>query len=87
MQSMAIPVHTLQVLERIGRNFFWSSTPEKRAMHTVAWQKICCPIAAGGLGVPILRENNVVLLAKQIWKLVQQLDSLGSQILMEKYGG
>lgn len=62
-------------------------TVAKRAMHTVAWHRICRPTAAGGLGVLILRDTNTALLVKLIWRLLHQPLSLSSSVLTAKYGG
>ncbi|XP_071688225.1 uncharacterized protein [Rutidosis leptorrhynchoides] len=42
----------------------------------VAWKIVCTPKNQGGLGLKHLREWNDVLLTKQLWKLIEQKDSL-----------
>lgn len=93
---LAIPIYYMQIvtilpetvnIEGLCHKFFWSSSRERRKLHTVAWAKICRPLSMGGLGMLNLRDMNSMLLSKQLWKLVHDPESLGSSILQRKYGG
>lgn len=55
MQTVRIPISTTDTLDKICCQFFWGSTEEKKAMHTVAWAKVCRAVKLGGLGIPNLR--------------------------------
>lgn len=39
------------------------------------------------MSVPPVKEMNVAIFAKLLWRLVQQPDTLSSRTLREKYGG
>ncbi|KAL0398703.1 UNVERIFIED_CONTAM: putative mitochondrial protein [Sesamum radiatum] len=66
------------------RDFWWHNRGEKR-VHWVAWKKVCRPLGKGGLGVRELKAFNIVLLAKQGWRLITKPNSLLSLVLKAKY--
>ena len=51
MQGALLPSRVCQELDRAHRNFLWGSTPEKRKMHMVNWDKVTLPTDHGGLGI------------------------------------
>ncbi|KAL2223667.1 UNVERIFIED_CONTAM: hypothetical protein Sindi_3080900, partial [Sesamum indicum] len=63
----AMPLHLLQVIhppksvlitiERIFNGFFWGSYNGRRHIHWCSWDKICRPVAEGGLGIRSLAED------------------------------
>lgn len=87
MQTIVVPTTTLISLERICQKKFWGASADQRRLYTIAWEKICRLVAVDGLGLPNLKEMNEALLAKLLWKLIANLDSLSSSILWQKYGG
>ena len=46
---------------------------------------MCAPREEGGIGFRMIHEFNLVLLAKQLWRLVQFPDSLVVRVLRGKY--
>lgn len=50
-------------------------------MAAVSWTQICRPKQEGGLGLPNLRDVNLALLAKLLWKLISCPESFSSQLL------
>ncbi|KAF7833399.1 uncharacterized protein G2W53_015732 [Senna tora] len=66
--------------------FFWGSEANRRKPHMVAWDKICQPFKLGGLGVKNMSDFNFDMLAKQLWRIIQETSSLFSQIMTRKYG-
>ncbi|KAK4423030.1 hypothetical protein Salat_1885600 [Sesamum alatum] len=65
-------------------NFFWHSGTEPK-MHWLVWWKLYQRREEGGLGFRRLWENNDALLAKQVWCLVTQPESLLHRILRQRY--
>lgn len=54
-------------------------------MHWVNWQTMCKSKRDGGLCFRDLRAFNLALLGKQIWRLIENPNSLLSRVLKAKY--
>ena len=54
-------------------------------MAWMKWDKLCTPKAYGGMGFRDLRAFNLVLLAKQGWRLQQNSNSLFYWVFKRKY--
>ena len=64
MSTIALPISTLDQLDKIARSFIWGSSEGNRKQHLVSWRKICKPKSEGGLGIRLAKEMNISLLAK-----------------------
>lgn len=64
---------------------YWWSQQDKDKMHWVAWEKMLQPKKDGGLGFRDLHHFNMAMLAKQVWWLINNPDSLWARILKAKY--
>ncbi|KAL4310649.1 hypothetical protein GQ457_01G015890 [Hibiscus cannabinus] len=51
----------------------------------VAWSKLCWPRDVGGLGFLVLHLFNLALLAKHVWHLITNNDSLCFKVLSARY--
>ncbi|KAJ9535832.1 hypothetical protein OSB04_un001013 [Centaurea solstitialis] len=71
-----LPVSVVKEVEKLLRNFLWSSGEAIRGKAKVAWKVVCLPRSKGGLGVRSLKLWNKILLSKQIWKILDCGDSL-----------
>ena len=54
-------------------------------MHWFAWWKLCVPKEIGGMGFRDPHCFNLAMLAKQIWRLIEAMDSLCARVLRSKY--
>jgi hypothetical protein len=71
-------------LDKTVRRFIWKGTGDS-GMHLVGWDKISQPRRYGGLGVRVARLQNLSLLRKLIWEVLNTPDELWVRLMTEKY--
>ncbi|XP_024004423.1 uncharacterized protein LOC112081868 [Eutrema salsugineum] len=59
----------LQLIQSICNAFLWSGAPNSAKSAKVAWDSVCTPKEAGGLGLKRLHDLNQVFGLKLIWLL------------------
>lgn len=64
-----IPNECIRILERMCNAFLWNGAPNSARGARIAWESVCTPKEAGGLGLKRLADWNVVLGLKLIWLL------------------
>jgi len=67
------------------QNFWWNHMSKSSRIYWMSWERTSKSKSAGGLGFRDLVLFNKALLAKQGWRIIQNLDSLISRILQAKY--
>ena len=93
--AQAIPVYAMMVF-KIPQNickgisdtisqYWWGDDDEKKRIHWRVWWKMCVPKNRGGMGFRDLQSFNLALLAKQVWRLLSDSDSLCARVLRAKY--
>ena len=81
-----IPQAVADKLERIQRNFLCGGSKEAFKYPLVAWNKVCWPIEAGGLGIWRIGLFNQALLGKWLWWFGSETNHLWRQVIATKYG-
>ncbi|KAF3793964.1 putative ribonuclease H protein [Nymphaea thermarum] len=66
MQAFSLPNEVLKKLEQCMARFLWVDTEVNRHIHQIAWHTLCKPKAEGGIGLRLLEEVNVSLLASRL---------------------
>jgi hypothetical protein len=79
-----VPKGVLQKIEYYRSRFFWQSDNQKKKYRLIKWNIICQPKDQGGLGIQNIEIKNKCLLAKWLWKLINE-EGLWQQILRNKY--
>ncbi|KAL4369227.1 hypothetical protein GQ457_05G022040 [Hibiscus cannabinus] len=72
-------------MSRSIRRFWWTGKGSARGWPLVAWDDVCLPKSAGGIGFKDLHLFNIALLGKQLWRLFLSPDSLLCRTLRAKY--
>lgn len=93
--TQAIPTYTMscfqllkglcEELERTERNFWWGQRDQEAKMAWVSWGKMCKSKSEGGMGFRNLQAFNLVMLAKQTWRILTIPNSLIARIYKAKY--
>lgn len=91
----ALPCYTMGIFlfskgfcekyERMIRDFWWGEEKGHRKVHWMSWERMIKPKRAGGIGFRDMHLFNIVLLAKQSWRLLQNPDSLCARVIKLKY--
>ena len=87
MSLLKMPSVVADKLVRIQRNFLWGWGSEWRKIAWASWDKVCEPRDIGGLGIVDIRNFNLALLGKWIWRPGTDKGGLWKEILVSKYGG
>lgn len=85
MGTIILPTRVVKKLTAIARNFFWGGNHDKKSMAYVAWDKVTTPLSLGGLGLRSLKEMNMALVMKALWKLSTGADSQWVKVMQLKY--
>ena len=87
MNCFKIPNSLCSELNSLICNFWWGQRDKEKKLAWIAWEKMCKPKADGGMGLKDLRAFNLVLLAKQGWRLIQNPRSLTQSLESEVFSG
>ena len=85
MSIFKLPKDLCSSIQAMIKRFWWSHDPEKRKIHWIASAKLCERKEDGGLGFCHLECFNDTLLTKQLWRIIQDKDSLVAHIFKSKY--
>jgi hypothetical protein len=81
MSVFKIPQKICKGIIAAMSKFWWGDGANQRKMHWLAWWKMCVPKSQGGMGFRDIHCFNLALLAKQVWRLIEEPDSLCAKVL------
>ena len=69
-------------IEKLQRDFLWGDSKTR----LLGWDKVCIPIANGGLGIRKLTTFNKALLGKWLWHFGIEETLLWRRVVASKFG-
>ena len=85
MSCFRLPVGLCQDIEMLIRKFWWGQKGDRRKIHWKKWEVLCKPKMEGGIGFKDLCKFNEAMLAKHVWRLLHDTESLFFKVFKTKY--
>ena len=67
------------------QKFWWGYNGEARKVHWVKWERLCEAKEVGGMGFKEIGKFNQALLAKQVWRMIDNPDSLCHKVFKARF--
>ncbi|GJZ78963.1 putative RNA-directed DNA polymerase [Tanacetum coccineum] len=71
-----IPAFICDAIDKIIKNFLWTKGGNATGKVSVCWKDVCKPKSQGGLGLRSLHDWNEALMAKHLWSIASNKDSI-----------
>ncbi|GAU10344.1 hypothetical protein TSUD_420480, partial [Trifolium subterraneum] len=89
MSMFILPASFIHDIEKMINTFWWRSgstnNNNTKGIHWLAWERLACPKAHGGLGFRNFEAFNKAMVAKQVWNIVQNPNSLVAKLIKARY--
>ncbi|GAU39232.1 hypothetical protein TSUD_396790 [Trifolium subterraneum] len=91
MSMFILPTSLIDDIEKMINAFWWRSgtinnnNNNNKGIHWLAWERLVCPKAHGGLGFRNFEAFNKAMVAKQVWNIVQNPNSLVAKLIKARY--
>jgi len=85
MSCFKLPLNIVSEIEALLMNFWWEKNAKKKGIPWIAWKRLQYSKKEGGLGFRDLAKFNDALLAKQVWRIINNPNSLFARIMKARY--
>ncbi|KAA0065894.1 LINE-1 retrotransposable element ORF2 protein [Cucumis melo var. makuwa] len=74
-------------IEKCWRDFLWKNKNDSKCTNLVRWSIVTTPKCKRGLGITNVKDTNIALLCKWLWRFQEEKDSLWVKLISVKYKG
>lgn len=85
MSLFPAPKGVIEMINKLQRQFLWCGDVGKSYLALVSWDKVVLPRVFGGLNCGNLFHRNISLLAKWIWRFLNEPHALWQKVIKAKY--
>ncbi|XP_075645265.1 putative mitochondrial protein AtMg00310 [Castanea sativa] len=85
MSYFKLPKGLIKELEIFIRKFWWGYNGDNRRVHWVKWESLWEEKEKGGMSFKNIEKFNDSLLAKQVWHMINNLDSLCHRVFKARF--
>ncbi|GAU34295.1 hypothetical protein TSUD_20010 [Trifolium subterraneum] len=89
MSMFILPASLIHDIEKMINVFWWrngsTNNNNTKGIHWLAWERLACPKAYGGLRFRNFEAFNKAMVAKQVWNIVQNPNSLVAKLIKARY--
>ncbi|KAL1172599.1 hypothetical protein V6Z11_A05G358600, partial [Gossypium hirsutum] len=85
MSIFLAPKGVIDDIQAMLSRTWWAGKDKGRFWTMIPWKTLCKPKGMGGLGIRDVRLFNIALLGRQVWRLLNNTDSLCFKVLSSKY--
>ena len=85
MSCFKLPKGLIKDIEVMIRKFWWGYSSDTRKIHWVKGEKLRSPKEDGGLGFKEIEKVNETLLAKQVWCMMKNPESLCFKVFKVRF--
>ena len=85
MSYFKLPKGLIKELEILIRIVWWGYSGDSRKVHWVKWDKLWETKEVGGLGFKEIEKFNDTLLSKQVWRMINNPDSLCHRVFKDRF--
>ena len=85
MSCFKLPKGLIHELETMIQKFLWGYKNEGRKIHWVNWERLCEAKESDGMGFKEIEKLHDALLAKQVWCMMHNPDSLCYKVFKARF--